>query len=363
MAEGRGDRVVLHVYDLSQGLARQLSGTFLGKVIDGIWHTGIVVYGKEYWYGGGIQSAAPGHSPYGRPVQTVTLGYTQVPEELFREFLAEMSERYTPEAYNLMSHNCNNFSDEVANLLVGRGIPDYIVGLPQEVLDSPMGALIAPMIQQLETTLRYNGVPQPPQMMVRPAASGMMPAGGQGVRNVPLSRATTSTNQDPRIRQAAENRLAAAGGRLSAEQGAEAPRVAAPSSVSGNAATAKAVGVSSPQSPDVPKVDSNKVRGTAAGAAEASAPVEQGRAEASASESAPKKTAGSEASRSKNGGRSPAPVDPLGGARAIVQEEITREFSRLMADGGLAANEAAVLAMRHVMARHGLASNSPRTRA
>eukprot|EP00244_Chara_vulgaris_P004068 TRINITY_DN17870_c0_g1_i1.p1 TRINITY_DN17870_c0_g1~~TRINITY_DN17870_c0_g1_i1.p1 ORF type:complete len:319 (-),score=59.99 TRINITY_DN17870_c0_g1_i1:188-1012(-) len=274
-----------------------------------------------------------------------------------------MSDRYTPEAYNLMTHNCNNFSDEVANLLVGRGIPDDIVGLPQEVLNSPMGALIAPMIQQLETTLRYNGVPQPPQMIRNPAANGMMSVGGgEGVRNVSLSRAPVSANQDPRIRQAAENRLAAAGGRLSAEQGAEAPRVAVASPVGGNAATAKAVNVTvSTQSLDVTKVDSNKVRGTAAGAGEASAPAEQGRAEASSP--APKKTAGSEASRSNNDGGSSAPVDPLGGARALVQEEITREFSRLMADGGLAANEAAVLAMRHVMARHGLASNSPRTRA
>lgn len=32
-----GYKVSLNVYDLSQGLARQLSTTFLGKVIEGIW--------------------------------------------------------------------------------------------------------------------------------------------------------------------------------------------------------------------------------------------------------------------------------------------------------------------------------------
>jgi hypothetical protein len=26
----------------------------LGKQIDGIWHTGIIVYGKEFYFGGGI---------------------------------------------------------------------------------------------------------------------------------------------------------------------------------------------------------------------------------------------------------------------------------------------------------------------
>lgn len=34
---------------------------FVGKQIDGIWHTGIVVFGKEYFYGGmgGIECCAP----------------------------------------------------------------------------------------------------------------------------------------------------------------------------------------------------------------------------------------------------------------------------------------------------------------
>lgn len=48
-------KVVLRVYDLSQGMAKVLSPSIIGKQIDGVWHTGIVVYGKEYFYSGGIQ--------------------------------------------------------------------------------------------------------------------------------------------------------------------------------------------------------------------------------------------------------------------------------------------------------------------
>jgi hypothetical protein len=51
--------VKLHVYDLSQGMARQMSQAFLGKYIEGIWHTGIVVYDTEFFFGGGICSGAP----------------------------------------------------------------------------------------------------------------------------------------------------------------------------------------------------------------------------------------------------------------------------------------------------------------
>ncbi|CAA0823879.1 PPPDE putative thiol peptidase family protein [Striga hermonthica] len=168
MAE-EGHNVSLNVYDLSQGLARQLSTTFLGKAIEGIWHTGVVVYGREYYFGGGIQSDPVGKTPYGTPIRVVDLGVTHVPKDVFEMYLEEINPRYTAETYSLMTHNCNNFSNEVAQFLVGATIPDYILNLPNEVMSSPMGALMLPMIQQLETTLRAGAVPQAPQF--NPAAA------------------------------------------------------------------------------------------------------------------------------------------------------------------------------------------------
>ena len=54
--------VKLYVYDLSNGLARQLSLQMTGKQIDGIWHTSVVVFGQEIFYGQGISITAPGMS-------------------------------------------------------------------------------------------------------------------------------------------------------------------------------------------------------------------------------------------------------------------------------------------------------------
>lgn len=162
MAE-EGYKVTLNVYDLSQGLARQLSTAFLGKAIDGIWHTGVVVYGNEYFFGGGIQHLPSGTTPYGTPIKVVDLGITHVPQDVFEEYLQEISSRYSAETYSLLTHNCNNFSNEVAQFLVGVTIPEYIIQLPNEVMNSPMGALIMPMIQNLESTLRAGAVPQVPQ--------------------------------------------------------------------------------------------------------------------------------------------------------------------------------------------------------
>ena len=72
-----GVTVELHVYDLTKGLAASLSQMLIGKPIvesqflfltdlisgkhlEGVWHTGIVAYGREYFFGaGGVQSVRP----------------------------------------------------------------------------------------------------------------------------------------------------------------------------------------------------------------------------------------------------------------------------------------------------------------
>ena len=40
--------VQLYLYDLSRGLARSMSATFLGTQLDAIYHTSIVLQGVEY---------------------------------------------------------------------------------------------------------------------------------------------------------------------------------------------------------------------------------------------------------------------------------------------------------------------------
>ncbi|VAI51321.1 unnamed protein product [Triticum turgidum subsp. durum] len=270
MAEGH--KVALNVYDLSNGLARQLSTSFLGKPIEAIWHTGVVVYGNEYFFGGGIQAAPAGATQYGRPVRVVDLGVTHLPREVFEDYLRDIAPRYTAATYSLLTHNCNNFSNEVAQFLVGAGIPDYILNLPNEVMSSPMGAMIMPMIQNLEATLRNNAAPQTTQFVPTPASV-----------SVPQPAAASKTS-------------------------------AAPTS-STTAAIAASTGSSSK------KEEEKKVE-----------------------KQTPEKAAAAAA---------PTVADPLGSARGKVQEEVMREFAALMASGTLRASEAAALAMRRVMERHG----------
>ena len=81
------------------------------------------------------------------PTKTQMLGKTELPQEVFMEYLREISPRFTEQTYNVFTHNCNNFTNEVAEFLLGSGIPKEIVDLPNEFLQTPLGKMVAPMIQ------------------------------------------------------------------------------------------------------------------------------------------------------------------------------------------------------------------------
>ncbi|XP_024394796.1 uncharacterized protein [Physcomitrium patens] len=311
-----GWKVELYVYDLSQGLARQLSSQFLGKVIEGIWHTGVGVYGKEYFFGGGIQSVPLKQSPYGQPVQVAQLGTTEVPQEVFEEYLRDIQPRYTQQTYSLMKHNCNNFSDEVCQFLVGSGIPEYILRLPEEVLSSPMGGLLRPMIENLETTLRNGGVPGAPYQV----------GSGQAVPNFANVQLPTSL-----------------------------PSPAAPAGST---------------VPSLPARRVSSVSSSPRSISLADVPPHISPARVSTSPKHTDETSTSEGTEKKGNEdlptSLPTPAPPAGhdltNARAKVTQEITQEFALIMASGTFRASEAAALAARRVLERHrmeGVSSGLP----
>ena len=106
----------------------------------------------------------------GNPHQVEDLGETQITEDVFQDYLrTQGGDRFRGDRYDLFHHNCNNFSNETAQFLVGKGIPRHIVDLPGEILATPMGQMLAPMLQQMTpsgTSIPFTdnpGAPPVPQ--------------------------------------------------------------------------------------------------------------------------------------------------------------------------------------------------------
>ncbi|KAJ1927931.1 hypothetical protein IWQ60_002487 [Tieghemiomyces parasiticus] len=147
MAES-GAPVELYVYDLSHGLARQLSPQLVGRLVEGIWHTSVVVYGTEWYYGQGVLRAKPGSTAHGAPLQRLAMGHTKVSVEELVSFVTRLAEaKYTADRYRLLDHNCNHFSAEVVQYLTGGEIPAYIRDLPREILATDFGRALQPLLE------------------------------------------------------------------------------------------------------------------------------------------------------------------------------------------------------------------------
>ncbi|PWY65579.1 thioredoxin [Aspergillus heteromorphus CBS 117.55] len=143
--------VELYVYDLSKGLARMYSLPLTGTQIDAIYHTALVLNGVEYYFGQGIQTAIPGSTHHGQPMEKLHLGKTELPADVIEEYIQSLAEIYTPESYDLFLHNCNNFTQDLAMFTLGTGIPEHIQNLPQTFLSTPFGQMMKP---QIESALR-----------------------------------------------------------------------------------------------------------------------------------------------------------------------------------------------------------------
>eukprot|EP01056_Protomagalhaensia_sp_Gyna25_P001412 Protomagalhaensia_sp_Gyna_25__1411@NODE_1711_length_1594_cov_272_495820_g1161_i1_p1_GENE_NODE_1711_length_1594_cov_272_495820_g1161_i1NODE_1711_length_1594_cov_272_495820_g1161_i1_p1_ORF_typecomplete_len382_score36_94Peptidase_C97/PF05903_14/2_7e34_NODE_1711_length_1594_cov_272_495820_g1161_i1591204 len=161
---GVHNAVRLRVYDISQGAARCWSPFLLGRHVEGIWHSGIEVYGYEYFYGGGIVKMRPDvvESTFGiKPSRIHDLGVTSMDRSAFERWLVSIMPEFRKEVYDLVKWNCNHFTDHVARKLVGQSIPDYIRDLPQAVCTSLVGRLILLFIRMTQGGNAPIGIDDP----------------------------------------------------------------------------------------------------------------------------------------------------------------------------------------------------------
>ncbi|CAL1149419.1 unnamed protein product [Cladocopium goreaui] len=143
-----------------------------GKKIDIVPHTGIAVFGKEYFFGGGPQTGIPGQSVPVPVAQVLELGQTsKTCEELETYIRNVLSLEHTEQKYDLLKHNCNHYADDVAKFLLdGRGLPSSIVNVAEEALSTPQGQSLKVMIENMERSMRSGGTSMNPFGSAAPPA-------------------------------------------------------------------------------------------------------------------------------------------------------------------------------------------------
>ncbi|CAH9071546.1 unnamed protein product [Cuscuta epithymum] len=120
-------QVILNVYDLTPINHYTVWFGF------GVFHSGIEVHGKEYGFGAhdfpfsGVFEVEPKRCPGFMYRCSIPLGsVNNLPLSQFRTFIESVASEYHGDTYHLIYKNCNNFTDDIAKRLLGKGIPGWV---------------------------------------------------------------------------------------------------------------------------------------------------------------------------------------------------------------------------------------------
>jgi len=158
--------VELLLYDISQGASKRFSWALLGREFEAIYHSSVLVFGSEYWYGGRVFKTIPPcvkcfgmplsesvvklrPSHYHPDLMSVHLGYTLATAGEFRIFLSSnLVKKYRTDNYDVLTRNCNGFSNEAVDFLTGASIPEQVINLPQLVMATTTAKLLRPLLNR-----------------------------------------------------------------------------------------------------------------------------------------------------------------------------------------------------------------------
>eukprot|EP00927_Polykrikos_kofoidii_P028801 TRINITY_DN25034_c0_g1_i2.p1 TRINITY_DN25034_c0_g1~~TRINITY_DN25034_c0_g1_i2.p1 ORF type:complete len:625 (-),score=108.58 TRINITY_DN25034_c0_g1_i2:535-2409(-) len=143
--------VFLAYYDLSGGVAQWVPAALLGgHKFEGVWHTALVAFGSEWYYSGTVVTSKPGTTIFGTPLRVERLGLTlRTREELSSFLITDLYSSYSSRNYDVLLHNCNHFSNEVAQFLLrGKQIPQEVLMQPAWAKDAAIMHLLRPALNK-----------------------------------------------------------------------------------------------------------------------------------------------------------------------------------------------------------------------
>merc|ERR1740121_32076 len=155
-------KVSLWMYDVSHNAAKYLSLPLLGQHFDGIWHTAVVIEWAdaqtEFWFGGSLFATEPGTSPFGEPVEKRPLGHTyKLREEVISHCRETLSSEFTRAKYDVLTHNCNHFSEKLSRFLRSDRLPDKVLKQPEMVMSTVTARALRPLLNRWLGSFNEDG--------------------------------------------------------------------------------------------------------------------------------------------------------------------------------------------------------------
>ncbi|CAO3646573.1 unnamed protein product [Mucor hiemalis] len=100
----------------------------------GVFHSGVEIGNKEYCFGGhevpnvtGVFAIEPRVGiPELSLKQTIDMGTTDLTDKEIEELLVKLSDEFTGPSYNLLTRNCNHFTEEFVKYLNNKSTPTWI---------------------------------------------------------------------------------------------------------------------------------------------------------------------------------------------------------------------------------------------
>ncbi|KAK5123053.1 hypothetical protein LTR85_003249 [Meristemomyces frigidus] len=123
--------ITINVYDL---LPPGRLSSVLWTVGGSLLHSGVVIRGREYAYGGhnrrgitGVYWTKPKFEPPGGTWRcNILQGFTFRSEKEIEAIVKEVSDQFLGERYNLLTNNCNHFTSALCERLTGKVAPAWM---------------------------------------------------------------------------------------------------------------------------------------------------------------------------------------------------------------------------------------------
>lgn len=108
-----------------RGSVRKVTGRLAGAYVQGAYHTGVQVSGREYSFSNeGVTNGVPKQCPPDVTFfKSITIGYTHLSVS---GTVARLRLRFAPGSYDILEQNCNHFSDALCRALLDKGIPSWV---------------------------------------------------------------------------------------------------------------------------------------------------------------------------------------------------------------------------------------------